>query len=78
MGNIKSFKLDNNCSVKGMWVLNLGDLFEKNSSTFSDEAMPGTLELSEGRITLDINGCFSGFRSDFDKNIYRIYGYLSS
>ncbi len=76
MGNIKSFKLDNICSVKGMWVLELGDLFDKNSSTFSDEAMPGTLELSEGRITLDINGCFNRFGSNHD--IHRIYGYLSS
>ena len=78
MGNIKSFNLDNNYSIEGMWALNLGDLFEKNSFTFSDEAMPGTLELSEGRIILDINGCFNEFGSDYDKNIYRIYGYLSS
>lgn len=78
MGNIKSFNLDNNYSIEGMWALNLGDLFEKNSFTFSDEAIPGTLELSEGRITLDINGCFNEFGSDYDKNRYRIYGYLSS
>lgn len=78
MGNIKSFNLDNNYSIEGMWALNLGDLFEKNSFTFSDEAIPGNLELSEGRITLGINGCFNGFGSDYDKNVYRIYGYLSS
>lgn len=78
MGNIKSFNLDNNYSIEGMWALNLGDLFEKNSFTFSDEAIPGNLEISKGRITLDINGCFNGFGSDYDKNIYRIYGYLSS
>lgn len=78
MGNIKSFNLDNNYSIEGMWALNLGDLFEKNSFTFSDEAIPGNLEISKGRITLDINGCFNGFGSNYDKNIYRIYGYLSS
>ncbi|URN41388.1 HEPN domain-containing protein [Peptoniphilus genitalis] len=78
MGNIKSFNLDNNYSIEGMWAFNLGDLFEKKSFTFSGGAIPGKLELSEGRITLDINGCFNGFGSDYDKNIYRIYGYLSS
>ena len=40
--------------------------------------MPGTLKLSEGKINLGINGCFNGFGSDYAKNIYRIYGYLSS
>lgn len=72
MGNIMSLNLDSNCRIKGMWALNLGDLFEKNS----DKTIPGNLELSEGRITLDINGCFNGY--DYDKGIYRIYGYLSS
>ena len=78
MGNIKSFNLDNNYSIEGMWVLKLEDLFEKNSPEFSDKTMPGTLKLSEGKITLSINGCFNGFGSDYAKNIYRIYGYLSS
>ena len=78
MGNIKSFNLDNNYSIEGMWALNLGDLFEKNSFIFSDEAIPGNLEISKGRITLDINSCFNRFGSDYDKNVYRIYGYLSS
>lgn len=78
MGNIKSFNLDNNYSIEGMWALKLGNLFEKNSFAFSDDAIPGNLEISKGRITLDINGCFSGFGSNYDKNIYRIYGYLSS
>lgn len=78
MGNIKSLNLDNNYRIEGMWALNLGDLFEKKSLTFSGKAIPGNLELSEGRITLDINGCFNGFGYDYDKNIYRIYGYLSS
>ena len=80
MGNIKSFNLYSNYKIEGMWALNLGDLFEKKSLTFSDNAIPGNLELSEGRITLDINGCFNGFGYDYDNdnNIYRIYGYLSS
>lgn len=50
MGNIKSFNLDNNYSIEGMWALNLGDLFEKNSFTFSDEAIPGNIDYQKERL----------------------------
>lgn len=78
MGNIKSFNLDNNYSIEGMWALKLENLFEKNGFTFSDEAIPGNLELSEGKIILDVNGHFNKLQSNFDNNIHSIYGYLSS
>lgn len=78
MGNIEYFRLDNNYNAEGMWALKLEDLFEKQSYKFSDRAMPGRLEISEGEITLDINGCFNNFGSNFNNNYYTIYGYLSS
>ena len=78
MGNIEYFKLDNNYNAEGMWALKLEDLFEKQSYKFSDRAMPGRLEISEGEITLDINGCFNNFGSNFNNKYYTIYGYLSS
>ena len=69
MGNIKSLNLDNNYSIDGMWALNLGDLFEKNSFIFSCEAIPGNLELSEERIFLDVNWRFNNFQSNFDNEV---------
>lgn len=78
MGNLKKFRLDNDQKFKGMWALSLSELFEKNGFTFSDEARPGNLELSEGRITLDLNGSFNEFNSNLTEETYRIYGYLSS
>lgn len=78
MGNINNFKLNNNYKTNGMWALELEDLFEKNSMNISDKVIPGTIEISEGRINLDLNGSFHKFGSNFRTNIYRIYGYLSS
>ena len=78
MGSIKKFRLDDDQKFKGMWALSLAELFEKNGFTFSDEARPGNLELSEGRITLDLNGSFNEFDSNLAEETYRIYGYLSS
>lgn len=78
MGNIKKFRLDDHQRFEGMWALSLEELFEKNGFTFSDEAKPGNLELSEGRISLDLNGSFYEFDSNLAEETYRIYGYLSS
>lgn len=78
MGNINNFRLNNNYKTNGMWALELEDLFEKNSMFISDKVIPGTIEISEGRINLDLNGSFNKFGSNFRTNIYRIYGYLSS
>lgn len=78
MGNIKKFRLDDHQNFKGMWALSPAELFEKNGFTFSDEARPGNLELSEGRIALDLNGSFNEFNSNLTEETYRIYGYLSS
>lgn len=78
MGNIEHFKLDNNYIAEGMWALRLEDLFEKQSYKFSDRARPGRLEISKGKISLDINGCLNNFGSNSNNNYYTIYGYLSS
>lgn len=78
MGNIKNFRLDDHQKFKGMWALSPAELFEKNGFTFSDEARPGNLELSEGRISLDLNGSFNEINSNLTEETYRIYGYLSS
>lgn len=78
MGNIKKFRLDDHQRFEGMWALSLEELFEKNGFTFSDEAKPGNLELSEGRISLDLNGSFNDLNSNLVDETYRIYGYLSS
>lgn len=78
MGSIKKFRLDDHQRFEGMWALSLEELFEKNAFIFSDEAKPGNLELSEGRISLDLNGSFNDLNSNLVDETYRIYGYLSS
>ena len=72
MGNINNFRLNNNYKTNGMWALELEDLFEKNSMNISDKVIPGTIEISEGRINLDLNGSFNKFGSNFRTDIYRI------
>lgn len=78
MGDIKDFRLDNEVVFKGFWALNPEDLLDSNFKV-SKKAIPGNLELSKGKITLDLNGNFNLHILNNKNNnavINRIYGFL--
>lgn len=77
MGKMDSIRMDNRQFIKGMWATRAEDLIGENGF-FLDTAIPGTLEINEGRATLDLNGKLRsdkhGLFNDYDK----IYGYSHS
>lgn len=78
MGDIKDFRFDNEVIFKGFWALNPEDLLDSNFKV-SKKAIPGNLELSKGKITLDLNGNFNLHILNNKNNnavINRIYGFL--
>lgn len=77
MSKMKDLRLDNNLVLKGMWALKTEDLIGDDGK-FTEKAKPGNLELSEGRIVLDLNGILKKWKDDSYNESLRIYGYLDS
>lgn len=77
MGKMDSIRMDNRQFIKGMWATRAEDLIGENGF-FLDTAIPGTLEINEGRTTLDLNGKLHSDRRDFFNNFEKIYGYSHS
>ena len=72
-----SIRMDNRQFIKGMWATRAEDLISENN-VFLDTAIPGTLEINEGRATLDLNGKLHSDRRDFFNNFEKVYGYSHS
>lgn len=77
MGKMDSIRMDNQQFIKGMWATRAEDLIGENGF-FLDTAIPGTLEINEGRITLDLNGKLHSDRRVFLNNSEKVYGYSHS
>lgn len=71
------YRLDNKNILKGMWSTALDELIS-DDGIISDKAVPGNLELDNGKITLDLNGRLTGLSLNCDEEIKQIYGYLSN
>lgn len=76
MGKMDSIRMDNRQFIKGMWATRAEDLIGENGF-FLDTAIPGTLEINEGRATLDLNGIF-GAEQDIHREFKKIFGFSYS
>lgn len=74
---LDSYRLDNKNILKGKWAISLNELIS-DDGIISDKAVPGNLELNNGKITLDLNGRLTGVSLSHFDEIERIYGYLSN
>lgn len=77
MGKMDSIRMDNQQFIKGMWATRAEDLIGENGF-FLDTAIPGTLEINEGRVTLDLNGKLRSDKDDLHYSFDKIYGYSHS
>ncbi len=77
MGKMNSIRMDNRQFIKGMWATRAEDLIGENN-VFLDTVIPGTLEINEGRVTLDLNGKLHSDRRAFLNNSEKVYGYSHS
>ena len=71
------YRLDNKNILKGRRATSLNELIS-DYGIVSDKAVPGNLELDNGKITLDINGRLTWVSSSHIDESERIYGYLSN
>ncbi len=77
MGKMGSIRMDNRQFIKGMWATRAEDLIDENNF-FLDTAIPGALEINEGRVTLDLNGKLDSDRRTFLNGFEKVYGYSHS
>lgn len=77
MGKMDSIRMDNRQFIKGRWATRAEDLIGEHN-VFLDTAIPGTLEINEGRVTLDLNGKLHSDRRTFLNGFEKVYGYSHS